>query len=368
MIGSPPGRYFSQPRPVQSARESGSATPWIIVVVLLLVGLLAVSLWSPDRSVRVVGGDEASDPSMIAMQAVAEEVGEIGDLFGQVMDNGRDAQPLLDRIDAVLEEHPALAEAHTLRGQMLMYAGRPDESIQAFERSLELDERQPEVLMLAGTLAGKMQRYEDAKRHFEEALTIEPDNGRYAISLATAQIRLGQDDEAVQTLLAALRKDSKLHSAYMVLSDIYAKQNKLEIALSQIERALEYVPDDKQTLKVTYALRRAALLRRDNQPGESLAVLTMLGGDAVYQPNVMRDIATSWVMLGKTAMAAEHYEQALARDPSNDLAAAEAAKLRIKAGDIDQAKKHLQTLRRINPRSEAILEIDKLIENAAVNP
>jgi tetratricopeptide (TPR) repeat protein len=344
---------------------AGSAAPWVVLVVLLLAVLGVLALWSPGRSVNTVGGSAAVDPSVGAMQAVAEELGEIGDLFGKAIENSRDAQPLIDRVDVVLAEHPELAEAHTLRAQLLMAAGRLDESLDAFDASLKIDARQPEVLMLAGTVAGKSGRYEDARHHFEQALSIDPGNGRYAISLASAQIKLGQDDEAVQTLLAAIRRDSELHGAYMTLSDIYGKQNKLGIALSQIDRAIEKLPKDKPVLRVTYTLRRAKLLRRNNQPGESLVTLTSLPDGAPYQPNVMRDIAISWTMLGKPAMAAKHYEQALTLDPSNDLAAAQAARFRIKAGDIDTARKHVETLRRINPRAEALVELDRLIRVAA---
>jgi len=334
----------------------------MVLVVLLLAVLGALALWGPGRSVVVDDRPATVEPSVVVMQELAEELAQIGDLFSKVIENSRDAQVLIDRVDAVLVKLPSLAEAHTLRGQMLMFAGRLDESLRAFDASLESEPRQPEVLMLTGTVAGKIGRYEDARHHFEQALSIEPSNGRYAISLASTQIKLGQDDDAVQTLLTAIRRDSELHGAYMTLSDIYGKQNKMGMALSQIERAIEKVPKDKPGLRVAYTLRRASLLRRNNQPGESLAALHGLPEEALYQPVVMRDIATSWVMLGKPAMAADHYEQALLRDPSNDLAAAEAARFRIKVGDIDVARKHIQTLRRINPRSEALNDLDKALE------
>lgn len=266
-------------------RDTGSAAPWLVLAVLLLAVLGALALWGPGRSTDSDGdGPAAAKPSDSVIREIAQELGEIGELFSKVMENNRDAQPLIDRVDAVLADHPSLAEAHTLRGQLLMFMGRLDESLGAFHASLEAKPRQPEVLMLAGSVAGKIGRYEDARHDFEQALSIEPGNGRYAISLASAQIKLGHDDQAVQTLLTAIRRDSQLHGAYMTLSDIYGKQNKISMAMSQIEHAIEKVPWDKPRLRVVYTLRRAALLRRDNQPAESLAALQSLAARRYINP------------------------------------------------------------------------------------
>ena len=70
-------------------------------------------------------------------------------------------------------------------------------------------------------------------------------------------------------------------------------------------------------------------------------------------------------MLGKPAMAAELYERVLAVDPSNDLAAAEAARWWLKADNPDAARRNLQALRRINPRHEAVNELDVQLKTPA---
>lgn len=332
--------------------------PWLIAVVVVLALLGAMALWGPGRggSDPAGGGSNAAAPA--DAQTVSAELAELGDRFAQTMDNQRDAGQLIDRIDRFLADHPDAADAYTLRGQALIYAGRPEEALKSFERSLELAPRQAGVRVLAGTTAMGLERYQEALKHYETALSIEPGNGINAIYLANVQQKIGQDDEAVATLLTALRRDSGLHGAYALLSDIYTKQNKLAMAMDQIGRAIETAPEVNVSARTAYTVKRAALLRRDNRPAEAIAALEALPPEARLRPEVLRDTATGWAMLGKPAMAAELYERVLAVDPSSDTAAAGAARWWVKAGNPDAAKRNLQALRRINPRHEAVNELD----------
>ena len=314
------------------------------------------------------GDEPADDPtaepqSHVDAQALDDELTELGDRFGQVMENKRDAQPLINRIDALLARYPDSAAGHTLRGQVLMYSGRLDLAIGSLERSLEIEPRQAGIHRLTGTAAMKLDRLEVARHHYEQALSIEPDDGGHAVFLANVQHKLGNNDEAVTTLLAAIRHDSQLHSAYALLSDIYAGQNKPGLAMDQIKRAIETAPTGYTSTRVAYTLKRAALLRRDNQPAESLALLDALPPDARHRADVLRDTATSWALLGKPTMAAAHYEKVLMIDPSNDHAAAEAARWWLKAGEPEGARRNLKALRRINPRHAAIPDLDAAIDD-----
>lgn len=348
-------------------RSTGGAAPWLVAVAVVLALLGAMALWGPGR-----GGSEPAgpDPARAATGGTATldaELADLGDMFALAMDNQREAQPLIDRIDRFLADHPDIADAHTLRGQALIYAGRPEEALASLERSLELKPRQAEVRVLAGATAMNLQRYEEAARHYEAAVSIEPGKGVNAVYLANVQQRVGRDDEAVTTLLTALRRDTTLHSAYALLSDIYAKQNKVAMAMDQIDRALETAPEKNTHARTAYTVKRAALLRRDNRPAEAIAALEALPPDARLRPEVLRDTATGWAMLGKPAMAAERYERVLTVDPGNDLAAAEAARWWIKADNPDAARRNLQALRRINPRHEAVNELEAEL-NAPATP
>ena len=340
----------------------GSAIPWLILSLLVAAGLLVwVLLASPGKRHKPVV-PSLTPPTDADTEAMHNQLAELGDQFGQVLEHQRDAGPLIERIDALIVKYPQSAEAHTLRGQVLIYAGRLDEALDSLERSLKLNPEQANVHLLAGTAASKLDRLEDAARHYAEAVKLQPDVGTNAIFLATIQHKLGRDYEAVPTLLTAIQHDAKLHGAYALLSDIYAEQGKLDLAQAQIKRAIDALNDPDSRVYVIYTLKRAALLRRADQPGESLALLDALPAAEQQRPDVLRDIAESWGMLGKPEMAARRYELALQVDPSNDHAAAEAVRWWLKADDTEAAERNLKALRRINPRHPALPEL-----NAAVS-
>lgn len=332
--------------------------PWLILVGVVIALLAALALVGPGRGKNAATDSNTPPASPADGQAITETLQELGDQLSQAVENSRDLDPLLDRLNQLLAEHPDVAEAHTLHAQMLLEAGRPEDALVAFQSSLKIQPRQASLHQVSGDLAMNLKQYEDARHHYEQARSIEPGSGRYAISLANLQLKLNEDDQALETLLTALRRDSGLHGAYALLADIYAKKNKLQLALDQSQRAIETAPAESVNTIAVYTIKRAALLRRNNQPAESLAALNALSPPAHLQSKILQDTATSWAMLGKPQMAAELYENVLRADPSSDLAAAQAAAWRIKADDPEAAKQHLQTLRRINPRHEAILELE----------
>ncbi len=342
-----------------AARRGQTAGLWIAACLAAVLIVLAYAYFtSGSRSSDPVIPSLTGPPPTPEQQALDDQLAELGDLFGQVMEHNRDVAPLIERIDALLSKHPDLAAGHTLRGQTLMFASRLDEALQALERSLAIEPEQAGIHQLAGAAAEKLDRLEAAREHYEAALRLQPDSGSYAIFLANAQHKLDRDYDAIPTLTGAIQRNSKLHGAYALLSDIYASQDKPDAALAQIDRALNAVDDPESPVHVVYTIKRAAVLRLDDQPAESLAALTALPAMAQLRPDVMRDVAESWDMLGKPAMAASHYEQALGADPSNDHAAAQAVHWWLKAGDAAAAGRNLKTLRRINPRHPNLPRLD----------
>ncbi len=340
-------------------RLVGGAAPWLILVVVVLGLLGGLAMWGPGRGGSDSADAQAENAAATHNKDITGELEELGDLLIQGAENKRDLRPLLDRLDALIAEQPGSAEAHTLHAQILLEAGRPEEALGAFQEALKIQPRQAQVHEMAGNLAMRLEQFEGARHHYEQALSIEPGSGRYAVCLANLQFKINEDDEALVTLLSALRRDSELHSAYSLIADIYAKKNKIRLALDQSQRAIDTVPEGKPRTRSVYVLKRAALLRRNNQPAESLAVLSELSPDAGLRALVLKDMATSWAMLGKPEMAAKLYEQVLRGDPSSDLAAAAAARWRIKVGDIDAAREHVGALRRINPRHEDLIELER---------
>ncbi len=341
---------------------------WVVVFLLAagcLAGLIAVSYWRSrvvaTEANNVSTGDPVSsrwDPAQ-----ARQELEPLQQRFaGAVEARAKGLKPIIDALEEFLTRYPRYAPGHTLMGQVLLKNGQSGPAIEHLTLSLELDGQQPEVHILAGTVEYQNRRFDRAQHHYSMAVGLAPSQLRYRLHLAQAQIRLKQYDEARRGLLEALRIDSSSHEAYATLADLYATQNKLTLALSMIHKALENTPVAQRDRRVTYTLRQAQLLRRDNQPQEALLALQSLNAIEQDTEPVLENTALCWAMMDRPEEAAAVYERALASDPTAWRHAAAAARWRIQAGQKQAAHAHLETLRKINPRADQLEELKELLD------
>lgn len=94
--------------------------------------------------------------------------------------------------------------------------------------------------------------YADASKSFEQAIALDPTNASAHSGLAQAYASLGRDKEAVAEANAALRLQPST-GAYLILARQNLKDNKLEAASEEADRALDLDPrnTDAQSLKRT---------------------------------------------------------------------------------------------------------------------
>jgi tetratricopeptide (TPR) repeat protein len=244
----------------------------------------------------------------------------------------------------LVDRHPQYAEARVLLAQMLLDALEVQSAYEQMETALELDPQQPEVRRLAGDLALILGRNVDAARHYSTAVSLAPRDATYRLHLSQAYMNMNEMDRARDTLLEALRIDSSLHKGYAAMSDIYAKQNKTTLALTQIGKAIEHTPISERDVQVIYIRRQGHLLRRDNRPREALMSLQALTLKEQRDAEVLQEMAVCWAMLGQPLKGAELFEAELAMSPRDWQLLAGAAEWRLKAGDAEAAQRHVQRL------------------------
>ncbi len=348
-------------------RRSGRTTVSVLLVVAV-VGLVAGLLWvgrgETDTPTETSSTGEGAGAAVFDEERAAAELERLQARISTVIEAKADPGDLLADARRYVERYPKLAAGRTALAQLLMFAGRWDEALEQFERSLELDPKQPEVRLFAGTLSRQAGRLEDAQRHYSQAVGLEPSNGRYRLHLARVYVDQQRYDEARQTLLEALRLEAGLHEAYAALAELYARQGKFEMAMGQIDRALERAPTDASRHREMYLRQKATLLRRMNEPAEALAVLRALPSQTLLEPGVSRELAACWAMLGEPQRAAWHYEQSLIVDPTRADAAAEAARWYLEAGMPDEARRNLDQLRKLEPRHGALSELQERLSRA----
>ena len=198
----------------------------------------------------------------------------------QSMNRGKD---WLDRAKTQCERAlaitPQLAEGHTCLGNVYFSAGRYEEAVQQFQRSLDLDRTSDETLRLIadayqkqgktsaaeeayrkaislrpnywgvynafGTFYYNQARYEDAEAMFQKAIELAPLNFRGYSNLGAIYLLLGRYGEAVNVLKqsSALRPSFE---SYGNLGAAYFYMRRYQDSAENLQQALKI--DDKDWL------------------------------------------------------------------------------------------------------------------------
>lgn len=331
----------------------GGAGVWALLGTLAVaVVLLVVLAWWMSAPGPAAGPPTAEDHARLeALQAKLRSA----------IANQRMVTPLIGEAESLVARHPDMNDARVTLAQMLVINQRLPEAYEQLIHVLSRDPDQAQVQLLAGSL--QMQRDEPAlaEPHYRAAVALEPGEGEHRVFLAQSLLQQDRLDEAERVLVEAIGVDGSLHTANGLLADIYAQQGQLDLALSQAQRARQSVPRDREAIWAAYTRRYARLLRRVGQPAESLLVLRELPPETHFDEAVAAEMAESWEMLDQPEEAAGHYEAALLIHPLDAEAAASAAAWYLRAGDVDSAQRMLDEVKRINPRSPRVAELEAAI-------
>lgn len=342
-----------------------------MVALLLLIGLgagvLTVVYWRHQgRFMRdsIATTEDAADSSAWDPVKAHEELQRLQESFVQLATAKKPITSIFQATQRLVRRHPRYAAGHTFLAQLLVYQRQFQQAYEHYNRSTELDGQQPEVHLLAGTLAVQLKDLDSAYRHYSQALGLDPTQTRYRLHLAQIHIKRQEYPQARRELLRVLQSDSSNHQAYASLGDLFARQNKLALALAQIDKAIDHAPSKDRSRKIAYTRQKAQWLRRANRAEDAL--LTMQGVDlddaeglgVETSMAVIEDMALCWAMLGQPAESARLYEKALKDAPTQWRYAEGAARWWVQAGEAQAAERHLDVLKRLNPRSAVIQELE----------
>lgn len=329
---------------------------WIVVALVAVAVAIAAGLWLRG------GGEgeqapEQAEPAFDEGRAMAD-LERLQQLLARAAEEKRDVAPLVAEAGRLADRYPQWTPARVAHAKFLLYVKRYPESYEAFARALELNPADADTHRLAGSVAMKLDRPIDGQRHFAQAVGLEPRNASGRVLLATALARQDRVEDARKLLLEALKLDSSLHQAHFALAELYIQQNKINLALDQVSRALELLGDDPAT-RSAYLRKKAGYLRRANRAEEALAVLRELKPKELVEPDTSEELAQTFMLMGRPEAAARHYEQVLFLNPLAEWAAVAAAEYSLKADQPDKAREHVDALRRINPRSPRLAELER---------
>ena len=329
----------------------------ILILVALTVGVLTV--------VYFQGGSTDDKPPLSPREQAKLELHRLEQEYAGARGEPETLAVFVEAVHRLVEQHPKFAAGRALLAKVLIDTDQPRLALEQLTVSLDLDANQPELRCLAGNVAENLDQLDVAAKHYSQAIGLDPRNGRYRLHLANVRLRRHGFDEAKTLLLEALAVDSSLHEAHAALSDIYARQNKLSLALDQIRKALEVLqraPTTDYDTRVAYSLKRARLQRRDGRPTAALTQLRQLGPKATVDLKVLEEMAICLANPGRFVEAAQIYELPLVRFPLEWRYRAKAAHWRLRAGDLEAFHRHLHILRQVDPDLPIIAELERELE------
>ena len=190
-------------------------------------------------------------------------------------------------------------------------AGRFAAAEPLYQRILETEPGQPDVLHLLGVIAYQTRRHEAAIKLIRRAIEINPSNAMFYSNLANAQQELGQFESAIVNYHQAIRLKPDYAQAHHNLGNAFMAQQAFESAVLSYRQALALQPSDVPAYQ---HLGRALfdLGRFDEALGSYRQALAYRPNDAELHNQLGRVLTK----LGQTPQAIECFRQAIVLRPA----------------------------------------------------
>ena len=154
------------------------------------------------------------------------------------------AQAELHRLVLMAPEPPTLAEAYALLGEYRRDLGDREGAISYFSLASSTDQDAPNPWAALGDMAREEERWEDALRCYEEALSRDPEAADIRVQSGYISLKQGDLAQAERQFLRALEADPGEYSAYLGLSECYRHLNRPEDQAGMVQQAMTLAPDD----------------------------------------------------------------------------------------------------------------------------
>lgn len=278
--------------------------------------------------------------------AEAEKAAE-GASLDQVLDHFLMADELYRRekfadaikeFDLVLERKPGHFWAQYLDALCLLRQSRPAEARVLLGACLAQRSDYVWLYLLRGFANGELKAWAAAESDFQKALGLPLDgNARYVLFVNRGVLRVRQQryDDAIADLRAAIELKPKAYQAYVNLAQAFRGLNELDVALEQLDRAVELEPSQAHLRRL-----RARLQVERKEPQAALAdferVIALEKSDSPYLVDDQVDRGRLLLASGKAAEALAAFDAALALRKAHSLAQRLRAEALFRLGRFDE--------------------------------
>ncbi|OBQ28410.1 MAG: hypothetical protein AN483_15785 [Aphanizomenon flos-aquae MDT14a] len=216
-------------------------------------------------SFLVVGCSDLANSASDNSQQVIQE-SNVNQLMTEVQDSQK-AENLLLQGNGLLDTHhyqEALnvynqaialktdnAETWVNRGNALIALQKYPEAVESYDKAIAIRPNKDEAWYNRGNALTALQKYKEAIRSYDESIAIHSNKHEAWINRGIALTKLQLYKEALASYNQAITIHPNLDKAYYNKACNYALQNNLELAIDNLKKAIEFVPQKYQNLAKT---------------------------------------------------------------------------------------------------------------------
>lgn len=137
-------------------------------------------------------------------------------------------------------------------GQILLAQEKNAEGLAHLEKSLSLEQKDPDILMLLAETYRKSDQHEKALLYLQQFLQLYPEEITALKIQARILIAQGKEEESAPLLEKIIQNEEKPDPEFLsLLTDHYRKKGELESAKKVVEKALQQRPEDADLLNLS---------------------------------------------------------------------------------------------------------------------
>ena len=180
-------------------------------------------------------------------------------LGAQYLSRG-DLDQAREKLTKALEQDDANALAHVTFAQLQFQVDKPDSASKHFKRALNLEPDEAEHRNSYGIYLCEVENYEMAKKQFREAAENPYyKTPEYALDNAgLCMLDANKLDDAETYLREALRVNPKFGNAYLHMSELMFRHQRLTVAEAYFDRYKVYGQESSESLWLGYKIKRDA--------------------------------------------------------------------------------------------------------------